>query len=185
MATAVLAAACAGCPATAITMGAARAASILADDRSLEQQAADVGVKAEIERALLDDAPHLAEAVNVDVFLGRVMLTGVVPDESARGDAAAIARDAAQGREVYDDIEVARGGGVAGEAENIAVNKALGVNLLADEGLASQSLLHRVVDATAFVMGEVQDWGQIGTVRQVALQTTGVQRVVTHIVVEP
>jgi osmotically-inducible protein OsmY len=58
------------------------------------------------------------------------------------------------------------------------------VNLLAGEGLASQSLLHRVVNGTAFVMGEVREQSQIETVRSVAQQTPGVERVVTHIVLE-
>ena len=181
---AILAAACAGCPTMAITMGATRAVGVLADDRSLAQQAADVEVKGQIEQALLRDAPSLAEAVNVDVFLGRVMLTGVVPDEAARWSAAAAARRAAGEREVYDDLAVGASGGLTSEADDLAVNKALAVNLLGGEGLASQSLLHRVVDGTAFIMGEVQQESQIETVRAVALQTSGVERVVTHIVLE-
>lgn len=69
-------------------------------------------------------------------------------------------------------------------AEQLATNKTLGVNLLAGEGLASQSLLHRVVNRTAFIMGEVREDSQTETVRSVAEQTPGVERVVTHIALE-
>jgi osmotically-inducible protein OsmY len=141
----------------------------------------DLELKGQIEQALLDESSALAERINVDVFIGRVMLTGVVPDEAARSTATRVTRRIAG--EVYDDIEVGASG-VSDTAEEIATNKTLGVNLLAGEGLASQSLLHRVVNRTAFIMGEVREEGQIDTVRSVAQQTPGVWRVVTHIVLE-
>jgi osmotically-inducible protein OsmY len=165
----------------AITMGAKTAASIIADDRSLSQQSSDLELKGQIERALIDESSAIAERVNVDVFIGRVMLTGLVPDEAARSTAARIARRVAG--DAYDDIEIGPSS-LTGTAEEAATNETLGVNLLAGEGLASQSLLHRVVNRTAFIMGEVREERQIDTVRSVAEQTPGVGRVVTHIVLE-
>jgi osmotically-inducible protein OsmY len=113
------------------------------------------------------------------------MLTGVVPDWNARRQAIGIARQAAAGYEVYDDIEVATGEGVADSAANFAANKELGINLLADEGVASQSFQHRVVNGTAFIMGQAKAESQIEAARQVALQTPGVTNVVTHILLRP
>lgn len=176
---------CAGCPQMAITTAATTAASAIVDDRSLEQQGADLDLKARIEQQLLADAPSLASSVNVDVYLGRVMLTGVVPRWSDRRKAVALARSVAVDGEVFDDIEVATGGGLGDMAGDFALNKELGVNLLAADGIASQSFQHRVVNGTAFIMGEARTPGQVEIARQVALQTPGVQRVVTHIVVEP
>jgi osmotically-inducible protein OsmY len=176
---------CAGCPQMAITTAATTAASALVDDRSIEQQGADLDLKARIEQQLLADAPALASSVNVDVYLGRVMLTGVVPRWSDRRKAVALARSVAVDGEVFDDIEVATGGGLGDMAGDFALNKELGVNLLAADGIASQSFQHRVVNGTAFIMGEARNPGQVEIARQVALQTPGVQRVVTHIVVEP
>lgn len=173
-----------GCPPMAITMGATAAAGIIADDRSLAQQTADVELKGQIEQGLLAESSALARQVNVDVFLGRVMLTGVVPEDADRWKAVRVARESAGGRQVYDDIEVGASGGVSDTATNIAVNKTLGVNLLAGEGLASQSLLHRVVNRRSFIMGEAREESEIESVRSIALQTPGVDRVVTHIVLE-
>lgn len=172
-----------GCPPLAIMTGASTAASIIADDRTVDQQAADLATKTSVEKALLDSSGSLAAAVNVDVYLGRIMLTGVVPDWNARRSAVTLARQAAPEHEVYDDIEVASGQGFADTATNFAVNKDLGVRLLANQGVASQSLLHRVVNGTAFIMGEASSWAAVETARQIALQTPGVQRVVTHIIV--
>ncbi|MGH7893394.1 MAG: BON domain-containing protein [Candidatus Binatia bacterium] len=174
---------CTGCPQMAIVTGATTAAGAIADDRSLDQQAADLDVKVGIEQALVSNAPALASAVNVDVYLGRVMLTGVVGTWSARRYAEALARQAAGDHEIYNDIEVATGSGFADSATNFAINKDLGLRLIGAEGLASQSFQHRVVNGTAFIMGQVTDPSQIVTARQVALQTRGVQNVVTHIVV--
>src|SRR5262249_58679605 len=175
---------CTGCPQMAITTAATTAASAIVDDRSLEQQGADLDVKTRIEKQLLADAPKVAERVNVDVYLGRVMLTGVVGRRSERRTALAVARTVAGDHEIFDDIQVAQGGGLADAAGDFAINKDLGVKLLATEGIASQSFQHRVVDGTAFIMGEAKSASQVETARQVALQTPGVQRVVTHIVVE-
>lgn len=172
---------CTACPQMLIATGATTAASAIVDDRSLEQQAADLQLKAEIDRGFLSDAPALASEINVDVYLGRVMLTGVVGDWADRRTAVTIAREVASDHEIFDDIEVATGGGIADSAANFAANKELGVNLLAAEGLASQSFQHRVVNGSAFIMGQATEAGQIETARQVALQTPGVQRVVTHI----
>jgi osmotically-inducible protein OsmY len=176
---------CAGCPQMAITTAATTAASALVDDRSLAQQGSDLDLKAHIEQQLLADAPAVASRVNVDVYRGRVMLTGVVGKRSQRRTALAAARTVAGDHEIYDDIEVAPGGGLADAAGDFAVNKELGVKLLADEGIASQSFQHRVVDGTAYILGQAKSESQVETARQVALQTSGVQRVVTHIVVEP
>lgn len=156
---------------------------MIADDRSLVQQTADIDLKGRIETALAGESTALAASVNVDTFNGRVMLTGVLHDVESRRQAARIARETASGQEVYDDIEVSSEGSATDVVADAATNKALGVNLLADEGIASQSLLHRVVNGTAFVMGEGQP-GLTDSVRAVALQTPGIRQVVTHITLE-
>jgi osmotically-inducible protein OsmY len=176
---------CTGCPQMMITTAATTAASALVDDRSLAQQGADLDLKARIEQQLLADAPKLASSVNVDVYRGRVMLTGVVPRWTDRRNVAALASSVAAGSEVFDDIEVATGSGLGDMAGDFAINKALGVNLLAAQGIASQSFQHRVVNGTAFIMGQAKTPGEVETARQVALQTPGVHDVVTHIVVGP
>jgi osmotically-inducible protein OsmY len=175
---------CTGCPQMAITTAATTAASALVDDRSMEQQAADLDLKARIEKQLLTDAPSLAEAIDVDVYLGRVMLTGVVSRPSSRRRALAIVRSVAVDNEVFDDIQVASGEGLGDAAGDYAINKELGVNLLTAMGVPSQSFQHRVVNGTAFIMGEAKNPGQVETARQVALQTPGISRVVTHILVD-
>jgi len=172
---------CTGCPQMAITKAATTAASAMVDDRSFDQQAADLDLKVRIEKRLLTDAPSLASSVNVDVYLGRVMLTGVVPGWSDRRRAASLARSVAPDGEIFDDIEVATGSGLGDRAGDFAVNKELGVNLLAAEGIPSQSLQHRVVNGTAFILGQATTQGQIETTRNVALRTPGVTQVVTHI----
>lgn len=176
---------CTGCPQMMITTAATTAASSLVDDRSFAQQGADLDLKARIEQQLLADSPKLASSINVDVYRGRVMLTGVVPRWTDRRNAAAIASNVAAGNQVFNDIEVASGGGLGDMAGNFAINKELGVNLLAAQGIASQSFQHRVVNGTAFIMGQATTPGQVETARQVALQTPGVHDVVTHIVLGP
>jgi osmotically-inducible protein OsmY len=176
---------CTGCPQMAITTAATTAASAMVDDRSWAQQASDLDLKAHIEQALLDQSPKLASRVNVDVYLGRVMLTGVVPRWSDRRTAVDLARDVAGDHELFDEIQIASGDGLEDMAGDYAVNKELGVNLLAAEGIASQSFQHRVVNGTAYIMGEATSSSQVATARQVALQTPDIERVVTHIVVRP
>ena len=176
---------CTGCPQMMITTAATTAASALVDDRSLAQQGADLDLKARIEQQLLAEAPKLASSVNVDVYRGRVMLTGVVPRWTDRRNAAELARSVAVDSQIFDDIEVASGNGIEDRAGNFAVNKALGVNLLAAQGIASQSFQHRVVNGTAFIMGQAKTPGEVETARRVALQTPGVHDVVTHIVLGP
>lgn len=174
----------AGCPQMLIVKGATTAAGMIADDRSLSQQTADIELKAGIEQAIASESTALAASVNVDTFLGRVMLTGVVPDDESRWRAARITRQRASGYEVFDDIEVRPGGSLTDAVADAATNKELGLNLLANEGIASQSLLHRVVNGTAFIMGEVRDLGLIDSIRSVALQTPNVVRFVPHITLE-
>lgn len=137
------------------------------------------------EKALLSEDSALAPRVNVDVYLEPVMLTGVVAASDPRRQAVEIARQAAPRSEIFDDLEAATGSGIADSATDFATNKELGLNLLADEGLASQSFQHRVVNGTAFIMGRAKDEGQIEKARQAALQTPGVVRVVTHILLQP
>src|SRR5215813_4678616 len=97
---------CTGCPQMAIVTGATDVAGAAADDRTLAQQGSDLDTKAGIEKALLSTNPTLASEVNVDVYLGRIMLTGVVPTWEARRDAVQIAYQAAPDHLLFDDIEV-------------------------------------------------------------------------------
>jgi osmotically-inducible protein OsmY len=167
----------------AITQGATMVASATADDRSYEQQLADDETKASIEKALLEQNSLLAEKVDIDVYRGRVMLTGVVAHESERWDAVSITRGAVADATVYDDIQISSGGGLADATADFAANKNLGARLLETEGLGSQSFQHRVVNGVAYIMGQASSVSQVELARQTALGSEGVQQVVTHIVV--
>jgi len=180
----LLAAACAGCPAMAITTAATTAASATADDRSYEQQLSDDGRKAEIEKALLENDASLAADVNVDVYQGRVMLTGSVDDPESRRTAVEIVRGEVGDVVLYDDIQVVPPG-TPSDGGGFLANKDLGLRLMGEEGLESQSFQHRVVNGVAYIMGAATSEAQVELARQTALGTSGVDRVVTHIDVEP
>jgi hyperosmotically inducible protein len=180
----LLAGACAGCPAMAITTAATTAASATADDRSYEQQLSDDGRKAEIEKTLLENDASLAAKVNVDVYHGRVMLTGAVDDAETRRTAVELVRGEVGQATLYDDIQVVPPG-TPSEGGGFLANKDLGVRLIGAEGLESQSFQHRVVNGVAYIMGEASSDAQVEIARRTALATSGVDRVVTHIVVQP
>lgn len=156
-------------------------AGVPAPDRSVQQQATDLELKSEIVAALLGGAPRLAGVVNVDVYRQRVMLTGVVPSQSARTSVLAIVRGVAGVQQLYDDIDVAGRAAAGDAAGDAAIDQALGSNLRAAGGLESASLRHRVVNGTAFILGQAREQSQIDTARAVALATPGVRRVVTHV----
>lgn len=176
-----MAVACTACPQMGITRGAEMAASSTFDDRSYEQQAADEMTTGAIEKKILESAPDLASGVNIDVYDGRVMLTGTVGSSSDRGVALALTKSAADGGLVYDDIQVTEAGGLMDEAGDFAANKELAAALLAAEGLSSQSFDHRVVNSVAYVIGQAASEQEVETARSVALGTDGVDRAVLHI----
>ncbi len=173
--------ACAGCPAMGITRGAEMAASSTFDGRSYEQQVADDGTKADIEKNLVEVAADLASGVNVDVYRGRVMLTGSAESETERGRATEIARRSSGVVVVYDDIQIAPGGGLVGDTSDFVTNKELGANLLAADGLSSQSFDHRVVNSVAYILGQAASEDEIEIARRTAQDTPGVEGVVLHI----
>jgi len=179
----LLSAACAGCPAMAITRGAEMAAGATFDDRSYEQQADDEATKADVEKALVEGNPDLAAKVDADVYRDRIMLTGVVGGEFERRQAVELTRRAAGDAVVYDDIQIASAGGLGADTDDFVTNKELSANLLEAEGLASQSFQHRVVNGVAYILGQAQTDEQVRTARSVALGTPGVRDVVLHIAV--
>lgn len=181
----LLGAACAGCPAMAITTAATKAASATADDRSYEQQLSDDASKADIEKQFLENQASLAAKIDVDVYLGHVMLTGAVADEEMRRTAVALARDAAPDATIYDDIQVVPPGSGSDAGGGFVANEELGLRLIQEEGLGSQSFQHRVVNGVAYIMGEARTEEQVEIARRTALGTSGVDRVVTHIFVRP
>lgn len=185
IATTLLAGACAGCPAMGITRGAEMAASATFDDRSYAQQAEDEATKADVEKSFLEADADLASAVNVDVYRGRIMLTGAVDREGRRRQAADLTRRAAGDAIVYDDIQVGDADGIPSHTEDFVTDKELAANLLAAETLAAQSFQHRVVNGVAYILGQAQTEGQVRTARSVALDTPGVQDAVLHIAVVP
>jgi osmotically-inducible protein OsmY len=175
-----------GCPAMAITTAATTVASATADDRSYEEQGKDDETKAKVEKAFLEQDPKLSAKVDVDVFDGRTMLTGVVDTDEERSTAVWLTRGAVGERaEIFDDIQVLPSGAATSGAKNFVLNRELGAKLLGTEGLSSQSFEHRVVNKVAYIIGQAPSDYVVEKARQTALGIDGIDRVVTHIEVKP
>src|SRR2546422_6422738 len=81
-----------------------------AEERRLYNIAEDYTIKSEITNKYFDET--MLMEINTDVYEGRVMLTGAVTKAATKQKAELIARRGQGGREIFNEIQVTKHGGV-------------------------------------------------------------------------
>jgi osmotically-inducible protein OsmY len=181
---AVLAAASlAGCTAAGIAAGAGATVGVAAvQERGLRDAAKDAGTAIAINERLLQRSLDLFGKISVSVVEGRVMLTGAVRSDADRDEAARIAWQAQNAREVLNEIQVTPGGGILDTGRDAWVSAQLRGKMIGDRQISDVNYSIETVNNTVYVIGIAQDQAEIVRVVDYARAISGVRRVVSHVV---
>ena len=163
---------------TGCITSATKAATIVKEDRTLYNHAADVETKSTIRTAYLEQ--NMLLDITTDVYEGQVMLTGAVKNAEERSRAEALARQVKGTREVYNDIQVTDEGGVKATAEDLTILTKLHAKLLAAKDVSSVNFRLRAVNGVVYLLGIAQSQGELDKILEIVRETDGVRQVITH-----
>ena len=164
------------------------------DDRSPAVQNQDNRIFSDISTALEKQKKTLREEVKIDVWEGRVLLTGILDDPKDRGIATKTARAVKGVKAVYNHLQVAskkivkmrkvgKGGQEIKKVMNDgAVRSQIKVRLFSEKAsVKSANYKYRVVLGHSYVIGFARNANEKKDILQVIRKTHGVKAVTEYI----
>lgn len=178
LALAPLAGACA--PTLVVGAGAA-AGNAAAQDRGFTKTVGDTGTEAAISARLLRHSGSLFVDVSVEVYEGRVLLTGAVEKVEHRIEAVRIAWQADGVREVINEIQVRDESGLLDATRDRWVTAQLSTKITFDKEIKSVNYSIETVNGTVYLLGVAQSEAELDKVVNHARQLSYVRRVISHV----
>lgn len=173
LASTLAASGCAGVVLTGIGVGAMAAA----DRRTVGAQTADTEIELR-GASRMSDAIKGSKGVSVTSYNGRVLLTGQVPDDTAKTDAERAMRQVPGVREVFNELETANRVGFSTTANDSAITTRVKAGFVEQKALNSNVVKVVTENGVVFLMGLLTQ-REGPAYASVASRVPGVRRVVT------
>ncbi|CCG41710.1 BON domain-containing protein [Magnetospirillum molischianum] len=153
-----------------------------AEERGMGGSIDDLKIRTEINHKWFERDVEMYRKVTLNISEGRVMLTGVVPTEKNRNDAAELVGQVAGVREVMNEI-VVRGDDEPGgsSSSDVWIQQKLKTRLLGDSEIRNINYVVDVSDAVVYILGIAQNDTELERVIAHARDINGVRRVISHI----
>jgi osmotically-inducible protein OsmY len=175
-----------GCPLAIVGgLGAAGGAGYAANnERGSQGSIDDFAVKSNIQKAWLQANP-LLQTLNINVYEGRVLLTGMVPTPEAKAQATQIATQVPGVRAVYNEIEVALPETAWADAQDTWISSRLRTDLAFTPEIRSTNYTIETVNGSVFLIGSARSQYELDRVTAIARNIPDVKRVVSYVEVRP
>lgn len=172
----------AACTPTGAVVGAGATAGVAAsEERGLKGAVRDAGIRIEINDLWLDAELEMFNKVSLQIYEGRVLLAGRVPTQKMADEAARLAWQPSNVRDVINEIEVKPGAGLEAFARDALINARLDSDLLFTDGISSINYSTRAIAGTVYLLGVAQSQAELDLVFQVARNIPDVKGVVSHV----
>jgi len=178
--TVLLGASLQGCASAVIGAGATVGTAAM-EERGLSGVADDRALRLRINALLSDKDERLWRKVGMQVYMGRVLLTGTVETEAMRSDAVRLAWSAKGVKEVINELQLADSGGASGFARDTWVSTQLKSALLFDKKVSSINYSIETVRGTVYLIGLAQDRVELDRVMNHARGLSYVKKVVNYV----
>ena len=167
-------------PAGVAVGGGAMAGKAAMQERGFRTAIDDNVIAATVSRDLFNHSTDLFARTAVAVHEGRVMLTGRVSTPEDRIQATRIAWQAADVREVINEIEVDDTRGIVDSARDSWISAQLRSKITFDRTIQAINYTIDTVNGTVYLLGIAQDQGERDRVAAYARDMAYVRRVVDH-----
>ena len=178
--TVLLGASLQGCVSAVIGAG-ATAGTAAMEERGLSGVADDRASRLRINALLSGKDERLWRKVGMQVYMGRVLLTGTVETEAMRADAVRLAWSAKGVKEVINELQLADSGGASGFARDTWISTQLKFALLFDKQVSSINYSIETVLGTVYLIGLAQDRVELNRVMNHARGLSYVKKVVNYV----
>jgi len=155
--------------------------SACSSSRSTGANVDDVSANSALKRVLLFDRQHDYGDVDVTVFEGRVMLTGTMRSRDGQARLVENAFKAPNVVQVIDETILAEKTPIGQGFEDSRIDRALKTKLLMDRGVSSRDYKISVSNGVIYILGVARDETELTRVLNLATSTSGVRRVVSHV----
>lgn len=169
-----------GCAGAVIGAG-ATAGTAAMEERGLSGAADDTALRLRINALLSDKDERLWRKVGMQVYMGRVLLTGTVETEEMRAEAVRLAWAANGVKEVINELQLADSGGASGFARDTWISAQLKSALLFDKQVSSINYSIETVRGTVYLIGLAQDREELDRVMNHARGLSYVKKVVNYV----
>ena len=178
----LLAPALSGCAGAVIGAG-AMAGMAAYEDRSTADQFRDRKIQATLTARWLEKDQRMITDLGAEVYEGRVMLTGVAPDEAMRAEAVRIAWTVEGVRDVFNEIVVGDSG-LMDFARDAWISTQLKADLVLDKEIFAVNYSIETVAGTVYLIGKAQSRAELDRVIAHARSLSYVRNVVNHVIVK-
>lgn len=165
----------------AILGAAATAGSAAMEERGLGVAISDTEIRLRINALLSSKSERIWRKIGLQIHEGRVLLTGVVDAPEMRDEAVRLAWEARGVKEVINEIQIARSGGIAGFAHDTWISTQLKTKLLLDRKVASVNYSIETVGGTVYLLGVARSQEELDRVANHARNLDYVRNVVSHV----
>ncbi|HVJ53615.1 MAG TPA: BON domain-containing protein [Aliidongia sp.] len=170
-----------GCVVAAVGAGAAGGGYALAQERGPGGTFSDTGIKSQLEADYVGTNSAIEKYVYINVFEGRVLLTGNVPDPALRDQAVAIAWKVNGVREVINEIKLSDASSFGANAKDNWIQTRLRTELTFDGGIKSLNYSIETVDGVVYIIGIARTQEELDLVLNHARNIPDVRRVVNYV----
>ena len=182
----ILAAALLGaCTPVAVTAGAGATTTLAAaEERGLSGTARDTGTRIAVNDLWFKHDAQMYRRLGLQVYEGRLLLSGIVPTEDMRDAAVRLAWQPENVKEVINEIKVDETRGLETYAQDTWVTTQLKTRLLFDREVYSINYSMRTVDGIVYLLGVAQDQKELDRVFDIVRNQASVAEVVSHVLLK-
>jgi osmotically-inducible protein OsmY len=169
----------------AVLGGAAGGGYVLGQERGAGATLTDAAIKTKINARWLDTNPAIADYVDLNVFDGRVLLTGDVPNPSLRDEAVAAAWKTEDVKEVINEIQLGDSSTIGSNASDNWIQTRLRTELTFDAKISSLNYTIETVHGVVYILGAARDQAELDRVLNHARNLANVRRVISYVRIRP
>jgi osmotically-inducible protein OsmY len=176
-----------GCPAAIVGgLAAAGGAGYAANqERGVGGSVDDFSIKTNIQSAWIQANPAMQADLNVTVYEGRTLLTGVAPTPEVKAQAKEIASRVAGVRAVYDEVEVGPPEGAWQGTQDAWITSRLRTELMFNASIRSVNYTIETVNKSVYLIGSARSQAELDMATTMARNTPDVKRVVSFVDIRP
>jgi len=164
-----------------ITTGAGTAIAAAEDEKTLGDVFDDTGISIGIKDRVFMYEAILLTKIGVDVEKGKVLLTGILKDQSQRVEVVRLAWKQAGVKEVINEIEIEDSFNIKNYAEDKIISIQLVGKVLADKNIKKLKYNFEVQNKVIFILGVTSDEAELERVFDHARSIKGVQDIISYV----
>ena len=174
----------AACLEAAAVGGVAAVGSTAMQERGIKGAANDTGIRSEIVHYWTEADQHFLSDLNLQIYEGRVLVSGEVANEDMRARAIQLAWKAKGVREVINEVQVGDAAGAGTYWRDSLIVRELDFRLLTTKGVPYNDVSIECFNGVVFLLGVADTQAQIDGAAGVARNIANVKKVVNHMLLK-